>query len=400
MRAIQCMSFGLIALGLLSGAAREAETVLVLSASSPEYQAIAAGFGPVACQAAKKQPSPGTPPAAGHSSFPIPIYTYETSVLFHADPHTVLASFANDISWFEKASSALRIELINLRPGMNVTDVGQVLDFNIRFLGIKFPCQYTALKYVPDRELWSLIYTKGSWLLFRFEFEPVPEGTRARFRIMAQPSRSLIRVLEAVPLARAVVARFDQAVAFLASEFNPEPAARDRPGKDLRGELAQGFLQGYESSIRLDEPPRQVIRWIRESGKLPELFQNLTFEGECGEDKQLLWSRPGELIYCPASYQAGAVRLAATALSRGGWEKGTGAAYSQHVWIIALDTLMSARLELRRKGAGSELKLVFAFEMPDRDAPESLDLLYSISEIPDRARAILGGVKSGVEGRR
>ena len=44
MRVIWCMFFGLIALGLVSGAARAAETVLVLSSSGPEYQAIAAGF--------------------------------------------------------------------------------------------------------------------------------------------------------------------------------------------------------------------------------------------------------------------------------------------------------------------------------------------------------------------
>jgi len=393
------MSFGLIALGLLCGAVREAETVPVLSSSGPEYQAIAAGFGPAACPAVKKPPSPGAPSTPGHNSFPIPVYIYEATFTLNADPETVLDSFARDLSWFEKTSSTLRIELTGLRPGMKLTDVGQVMDFNIRIMGIKFPCQYTALKYLPDRELWTMTYTKGSWLLFRYRLDAVPEGTRVKIRIMAQPSASLSYVMEVVPLVRAVAAKVDQAAAFFESEFNPDLPARRRPGKGLRGELSRGFLQGYEASIRLDAPPRQVIRWIRESGKLPELFPNLTFEGECGEDKQLLWSRPGELIYCPSSYQAGAVRLDATALSRGGWEKGTGAACSQHVWIIALDTLMSARLELRKKGAGSELKLVFAFEMPDREAPESLDLLYSISEVPDRARAVLDGVKRGVEGR-
>jgi hypothetical protein len=202
-----------------------------------------------------------------------------------------------------------------------------------------------------------------------------------------------------VPLSRAVAAKVDQAAAFFESEFNPELPARRRPGKGLRGELSQEFLQGYVVSIRVDAAPSEVMRWIGEGGRLRGLFPNLRFEGRCGQDKQLLWSRPGGLIYCPASYQAGAARLEATVMSSGGWEKGTGSANIHHVWVMMLDTLMGARIEVRKKGAGSELKLVFAFEMPDREAPESLDLLYSISQFPDRARAVLDGIKRGVEGR-
>jgi len=44
MKTTRSIFFWLIALALLSGAARAAETVLVLSSSSPEYQAVAAGF--------------------------------------------------------------------------------------------------------------------------------------------------------------------------------------------------------------------------------------------------------------------------------------------------------------------------------------------------------------------
>ncbi len=361
--------------------------------------ALAAGLALTACPAARKTQLPSLPITAGQNAFPIPIYMYDTTFELKADPKTVLDAFARDLSWFEKTSSTLRIELTGLRPGMKLTDVGQVMDFNIRLLGVKFPCQYTALKYLPDRELWSMIYTKGSWLLFRYRLDAVPEGSRVKIRIMAQPSASLGYLMEVVPLVRAVAARVDQAGAYFESEFNPELPARRRPVKGLRGELSRGFLQGYTASIRVDASPEEVMRWIGEGGHLRGLFPNLRFLGPCAQDKQLLWSRPGELICCPATYQAGEVMLESTVMSSGGWEKGTGAVWSHHVWIIARETLISARIEVRKKGAGSELKLVFAFEMPDQGAPESLDLLYSISGVPARARAVLGGVKSGVEGR-
>ncbi|HUT51761.1 MAG TPA: hypothetical protein VM658_00075 [bacterium] len=360
--------------------------------------ALAAGLALMACQPQKKPLSPGTPKAAGQNSFPIPVYTYETTFVVNTSPDKLQDYFARDLSWVEKTSSSLRIELPDFRPGMDLTSVGQVVDFNIRIMGIKFPCQLITLKYLPDRELWTMIYTRGSWLLFRYEFAAVPEGTRLKLRIMGQPSPSLDATLEVFPLARQVAARIDQIGTFFQSEFDPDLPARSRPGKELRGELARGFLQGYESSVPVDAPPREVMRWIGEGGRLRGLFPNLRFEGQCAQDKQRLWSRSGELIYCPASYQAGAVRLESTVMSSGGWEQGTGPAYSHHVWIITLDTLTSVRIEVRKKGAGSELKLIFAFEMPDREAPESLDLLYSISEVPDRARAILEGVKRGVEG--
>jgi len=344
------------------------------------------------------------PAAAGalHQSYPIHTYAYQLSLVFRTTPHELMENFVRDFSWVERISGPMKIELKQSQTHTDMTQAGQLVDFNIKILGIDIPCRLICLKSKSDQELWWMIVPPGdSWILFHFEMKPVPEGCKLNMSVLGgQPPKYLEAIAGIRPLIEAVAARVDLALTLIQADFDPTLDVEHLTGHGLRGEIYETFLQGNESSIRVSAPPSKVVQWIFSNPEnLSFLIPNLRFKGPCFDDPQILFAHPEELVACPSTYQLSAMEMKAMVLSKGAWEdENKLTSYHHNVWIVALDHLFRVQILVTAQGSGSEVKIVFATDLSESAAAEAIDFIIAIAGIPERCEQALLKIKAGVEG--
>jgi len=363
---------------------------------------LAVFLGGLGCQKLRSAFRKPAAPGVLHQSYPIHTYAYQSSLVFYTTPQELMKNFVQDLSWLERISGPMKIELKQFQPQTDMTQAGQFMDFNIKILGFNFPCRLICLKSKPDQELWWMIVPPGdSWILLHYEMKPIPEGCKLNLSILGgQPPKYLEAIVDIRQLVKAVAARFDLCLALIQAEFDPALDVEQVTAHGLRGELYETFLQGNESSIRVNAPPSKVAQWIFSNPEhLNFLIPNLRLKGPCFDDPQILFAHPEELVACPSTYQVSVVEMKAMVLSKGGWEdENKMTSYHHNVWILALDHLLRVQILITGQGSGSEVKMVFATELSESAAAEALDFIIAIAGIPERCEQALLKIKAGVEG--
>jgi hypothetical protein len=345
-----------------------------------------------------------TIPAGGgviHESYPITAYAYEFPVIIQGSPEEFIDHFARELMWLERHADTLKVDVAGLNADTDMTKAGNSVDFSVRILGINLPCRMICLKYKPDEELWWMMnFPSDSWILLRFNIEPAVQGCVVRVDVLGQPARYLTSLIDTFQLLQALALRAELVMTLIQSDFDPELDIREITGRGMRGQLDETFLQGYESSIRVDATPGKITQYIfSDSQNLNRLIPNLDFKGACFDDPLMLLDKSDETIYCPSTYRAGNGEIEAQVLSESEWlNDGKHDVFSHNVWIIIQDTLVKVEFMIHKHGMASGLRMVYAFELPGAHAQQAMDLIIGIADIPDQMNEALVRIRADVEG--
>ncbi len=346
------------------------------------------------------------PPAEGivQKSYPVSVYAYKSSVVIKATPEEVMNHMVQDFSWLERASekiSGLQMEVQDLKTGADMTRPGQSVSFNMKILLINFPCRLFTLKYKPEKELWLMAIADGTWVLFRVDMKPVPEGSVFDIDILIQLSPALHRIVDFPQLTEAAASRIDLLIAFVQSEFDPDLDIRKVTEKGLRGEAYQKFLQVHDASIWINAPPEKAIG----RGLDPDNFREILSGGKIGgldeclfeTENRKLWESGGGLpVFCTDS----SIKIA-------GFEwKGDCLViikpdYPEEFFTLyssVADSIIQSKLSGQPERGGSRCRVNIFVETPGAANPNMLEALISISGLPQWMEKMLLDIKARVEG--
>jgi hypothetical protein len=344
------------------------------------------------------------PPAEGvtQESYTIKVYAYDSSVVIKATPQKIIEYFAKDISRFERASGLLQIELKDLSPGLDMTEVGQSIDFNISILAINFPCRLTTLKYIQDKELWWMILTDGNWILARFDLKPLQEGSMLKFNVLGQPSKTMTAILDTLPLIEAVFSVFDLGVAFIQSEFDPELDVKELTEKGLRGEVYEEFLQAHDVSVWINASPQNVTRNVMAPDKFQDIVNMTQAEGlsEClyEPENRRRWEKDaGEPIFCPAAVPLAGVKWKFDSFTIINLDNPQGFLTIYGV-AAAADKIFKGQLAAQPEKGGTRARMTVAIELPGSATPNLMSTIVMISGLPQWMGKLLLDIKAKVEG--
>ena len=331
-------------------------------------------------------------------AYAIEVFSYDTSLIMRTDPESVIDHFVRDLSWVEGISGAIDIRVPESESGKDMSRAGSVLNFDIRLMGLNFPCRMINLNYVPGEKLWLMIISGRSWLMWRIEFSPHPDGCRMDVNIIGRPSRRMGPLGNARPVVKAGSKRFDLILANAQASFDPETDRKLKLKEELQGELYTTLFQGYESSIWIDARPVEVMDWLSSNpDNISALLPMVELLGECGEEPGKLLSREG-VAYCPAGMRLGDDDQSADVLISSFRERCLiSDTYINDVWIVALELIMGVRITTEPKAGGSLIKIVVSTELPDTSKAEAMDLTIAISRIPEKAGEILKRAREELE---
>jgi hypothetical protein len=352
------------------------------------------------CHKLKDLAGMARPGEVSQKSYPIKAYKYHLSLVIHGSPEEFMNYFATDMLWLEKRADILVVDTSRLKTDTDMTEPGQSIEFSFRMLGFEFPCQVTCLKYLPDKELWwmmSLGY--DAWVLFRIEMNPCPAGCCLNVKVLGQLPKYLDPLLDSFNLVEAAALRAELVMTLIQAEFDPDLDIDKETEGGMRGEVHETFLEGYESFIRIESNPQELAEWIfKDPDTLNSLIPNLRLGGVCLEDTWSIYNYAEETIYCPSKYVLAGTPRPAIVLTEGYWEEEDRMnSYSHYFWLIVLDTLIRAQLDVEKRVHGSRLKMIYASELPASQAPESTDLMVEIADIPERLEEILIYIKKDFE---
>ncbi len=338
-----------------------------------------------------------------HNSYPIDAYAYRMYLVVHASPDEFIEHFAKNMLWLERHADALQVDTGKMDPYTDMTVVGNSTDISVKILGVYLPFKLVCLRYKPVTTLWwMMVLTNDSWILIKFDFSPAHDGCAMKIEIIGQYSKYLAAIAGGFQAVEAFAYRADLIMTLNQSDFDPQLDVEKITRMGLRGELYETFLQGYESSVRIEAKPQEIIDWFSDNPDAQcRLLPNLLIDRKCIGANRLLFGDPEELAYCLSTYDTESEDIPAQVLSKGGWkdEKATDAD-SNYFWIIVLDTLMKVRMDVGNKGRGSYIRFISAVELPESEAVEAMDLMMGITHIPRRTEEILLDIKAHVEGSR
>jgi hypothetical protein len=353
------------------------------------------------CQAIKKVFVKPPPEGLTQESYPVKVYAYESSVVVKETPQELIKHFS-DFSALEQSMGIIQIEVADSSLGMDMIEVGQSFDVNLKLLGFNFPCQVICFKYKPDKELWLMVLTDGTWALLRFEFKPIPEGSMVNLNVLGQPSKTLAALLETFPLLEATAGRLDLIMAFIQSEFDPELVAKQLTEKGLRGELYETFLQAYEASVFVNSSPENFVRFVLDPDNFRDIINNAQTEGlvEClyEPENRRKWENQGALepIFCPATITLAEFKWKFDSFTTININN-----YQDFLTIYGIaavaDILFKEQLAAQPEKGGTQVRLIVVIEPPGPATANLMSTMVTISGLPRLLEKLLLGIKAGVE---
>ena len=318
--------------------------------------------------------------AVSSRSYPILAHYYHTVLTVRATPHELMGYLFRDLSWTQEMSGALQVRIPGDVSGLDMTRPGQSLDFKIRLMGVNFPCRIVTLKYLPDREFWLMIITRGAWILWRLNTEPAPEGTQLTAEMMGQTTAGLDSFLDAFQLVKAGSLRFDRMLAMVQAHFDPGLDPEVATAHGLRGNLYDSYVKGYEASIFVAAAPKDLAARVFSGERLMGLLPLMSVGPDCAAAVDRLTAGPRDVVYCHGSWGPAGPEFPAAALCGTGLDRREGR--SRNVWIVVSDILMRVQVEITPEGGGSRLKLIVSTELPGQDNPSVMDLMSGIAALP------------------
>ncbi len=350
------------------------------------------------CESVKKRLLGPTEEVA-QRSYPILVYEYDVTIDLKATPKEFIDYLVKDVSWMEMMagkSNVTQLEVVKIEPDLDMTRPGEYFDLNLKAFGINFPCRVTSFSYKPAREIWFMALSRGSaWVLFKYMVTPIETGSRLHLVGIGRAPKYLSYFMDPIKVTKVAAKQQDILLAFMQARFDPDLDVDKTIQGETRGHVAEAFLQGYESSIWVEARPKEVISAIfQDPDSLNKLIPLLGLEGECQNNPSMLLSDPKGFTCCESWYGQANEKAPATILSRANREnRPVRKSYTHNIWSI-VDVMAGMELEVKRRGPGSLVTVVYSAEIPGQASPAAIEKMMSITQMPGKAEAVLTGLKS------
>jgi hypothetical protein len=326
---------------------------------------------------------------AVHESVPARAYTYKMSMVFHTGPEELMDYFGRDLSWLEKGSSALEVNVDALEAHTDMTEVGRSVEYTFRILTFDLPCRMICLKYRPERELWWLMnIPRAGWILLRFNIRPDPAGCRLNIDVLGQINENMRPVLDNTRFMTALCARADQVMTLVQAEFDPGLDVGEALSHGLRGELAETLLLGHRAEVWVDASPEEVKDWVVQPENLSRILEEFEIEDKYYVDFHD--STPGEVIYAPSVFDAGILKTGVETFSLRMED------YIR-VNMVAFGSIAYVHAEVSPERGGTRLSMMFVGEIPGGGSAEVMNMMVYAGGIPQVLQEKVLLIKRGAE---
>jgi len=324
-----------------------------------------------------------------YESIPARAHAYKMSIVFHTSPEELMSYFGKDLSWLEKGSRALEVNVDALEVHTDMTEKGQSVEYTFRILTFDLPCRMICLKYKPDRELWWMMSVpRSGWILIRFDMKPVPEGCKLDLEVLGQITENMRPLLDNQRFMTALTARADQVLTLVQAEFDPALDVEDVLSRGLRGELFQTLLLGHQAEVWVDASPEEVKDWVVEPENLSRVMEEFKIEDQYYVEFHQ--STPGEVIYAPAVFEAGILKVGVDTFSLRMED------YIR-IHMVAFNSVAYIHSEVSPDRGGTLLTMKFIGEVPGGGSPEIMKVMVYAGGIPRVLQEKVLIIKRGVE---
>ncbi|HUT54817.1 MAG TPA: hypothetical protein VM658_15605 [bacterium] len=322
-------------------------------------------------------------------SIPARAYTYALPLVVYTSPADLLNYFGKDLSWLEKGSSTLEVEVSELDAHTDMTVVGNAVSFHFRIMGISIPCRMICLKYKPDRELWWMMIMPGTgWILLRFDVRPDEAGSRLDMGVLGQIDEKMRPLLDNPVFMNALSARADQIMTLIQAEFDPALDVDEILSRGLRGELSETMLMGQRAEVWIQARPDEVKDWVIKKENLRRIMEGFKTDDRYYEAVQD--SAEGSVIYAPAVFEAGLLKI----------DVGTFSLRMENVirtYVATFGSVAYIETEVSPHQGGTLLTMKFVGEIPAGGSTEVMNMMMFAGGIPRILQDKLLMIKREVE---
>jgi len=267
----------------------------------------------------------------------------------------------------------------------DITQIGQKVQARMRVRGVEFPITFTNIKATHETgedDFW-IANSHPFLAVQRWRIRSSPEGSEIAFNLMTEePTSWAGKAVDSSEMFEEFCKIMDSALAHLQASFDPQfnlPAAL-RHG--YRGELYQVLLKSMTVESQMAAPPERVFAYLKENNSFAGLL------GETRPNDQCLGNL--DLPYCPLQSRI-AGRETPVNQFVAGYKLNEEIIYLL-VWADYL-ALVQVQMTPQEKGRATLVKATFAVEIPG----SALDLLWSLTKVPERINRTLTEMKQNLE---
>lgn len=344
------------------------------------------------CQAIKKLVVKPPPEGFVQDSTPEPAFYYTMSAMIKAPPEDLSDTLLGDLSWIERGTSSLRIDLHGSADSLDISQVGKSFRFDTYILGLKLPCRATILRYKPDREVWILISIEGSWVLYRFKMTPAAQGSHLEMGVIGQASETLSTIIGQADLLPTAAGWMDLMVAHIQADFDPGLDPREITSRGIRGDYGEVFLQNYEVRGWTSAGPDEIEKWLLQPDNSSAFLEEFHVERKYYERFQKMEYQ--EVLHAPAVFESGVLRMKTDVFPM---KNRKGRVFNIRVFLPALEQIVYFDLEAVPERGGSMITAKVCGEVPGAGDDKGMDFLIFAAGIPRMMQEKLMMVKNGVE---
>jgi len=340
-------------------------------------------------------------PAAGEiisRSYTVRTYGYRMNFAVKASPQEIENYFIKNLSWISNLSARLSLKIIDQSHGRDMSLPGSYVDTELGYYGFKVPCRVVNLKYQPEKELWLMLTSGDGWTILRLELKPAPAGSLITMVTIGSVPESAAKIMEGLEMAKSAASQMDYAMAVIQNIFDPSLDPKKLTEKGLRGQLFEKPFTVYESETWVNMAPQTAVNRGLQQDNFIAIMDSSEVDGftDCmyAPENRAQWDpavkAPGtksEFIYCPDT----TVKVAGF-----NWKTETFAAIKPqepqnffNFYITTANILVQLQLQGKPDNGGARVWLRLIVEPPAGNFPNLMDLLMTITGLPQWTEELL-----------
>jgi ribosome-associated toxin RatA of RatAB toxin-antitoxin module len=338
------------------------------------------------------------PPPEGltERSYTIRLMGYEQSVFVKAPPEDIFRFISNP----EKLGlSMLQIGKIEGKKPEDIQppEPGDCIPVNIRMFGINIKSRMISVKS-SDEKQWMLVENPFAFIIQRWQFEPVKEGTRVNLRMDYEiPAEGAVaqlgRMVDLAEMTKIGLREVDLALARIQEYFDPALDAEELVKKGLRGEPYEAVLQAHEVKTWVNASPEMVEAWIINAENAAIYLKELKMEQDI--IRQFKEAPSGGVVHSRATLNLGAIRMKTDVV---GIKYKKAKHLDMCLYLTFLGNIGLLEMEAKPEAGGSLLNSRMVFEIPSSGSAEGMEMLLFVTGIPRLLQERVLMIKRGVEG--
>jgi len=332
------------------------------------------------------RPSPETESDVVQESGAVIFRGYRVTFTVGATPDQISEAFRTEAG-LKRVGIFQSVKILNNRE--DITQAGTKIRVKAKVKRILVPMTLATIKSgrePGDYQLW-LASTDPVVEVQRWRIRPRPEGSEVTFSISSEELRSFAgRGINWQDAAEIIIPVFDRMLAQVQAYFDPGFDVKAALGKGWRGERVDSIYQGHTLESRIAVPPAGVFDYLRRE----DSFITLLGEGRLAEE-------------CRGNLEAAACPLTIRMAGRDIVVNRIVAGYAvnrQITYVLVWsDYLALVQLKIRPEdqGRASRVKASFAIELPGPAAALTVDLLSSLTTVPERLNQVMARMKQDLE---